>query len=98
MGERELFVANNLLTTVKAIPGYPRPSDDYIWNLGFVRYFSWADSCRNGPYSISFVQDKLTLNAARNMGWIVLAVTLFSVGFSGIILPIRRLRNRIQEE
>lgn len=98
MGERELYVQNNLLTTVKAIPGYPRPNDDFTWNLGFVRYFSWADSCRNGPYSISFVQDKLSLYAARNMAYIVLALTLFSVGFTGLIIPIRRLRNRIQEE
>jgi len=97
-GEKALYEQNDLYTTLKNIPGYPRPSNDVTWNLGFVRYFQWDDLCRNGIYSMSEAAYKIGLHTILDIAWVMFGVTLLSIVVTGIIIPIRHLKNRIREE
>jgi hypothetical protein len=108
-GEKDLFIQNNIYETAKAIPGtlfgsginatgYPRPSNDYLWMIGFVRYFDWNNDCRNGAYSMEELKDKLDLNTPVKTSWMMFAATLFSVLITGVFWPIKYLKRRMLEE
>lgn len=109
-GEKSIYQKNNLFATLKSLPGihfhlyelyflgYPIPSNDYTWNLGFVRYFEWDDLCRNGPYSLRQVEKKIGLNTVLKTAWVAFGVTMISILITGIILPVRHLKLKIREE
>jgi hypothetical protein len=93
-----LFIRNNFYDEAKSIPGYPRPSNDYEWSIGFVRYFDWNNDCRNGAYSLDEVASKMKLSTPVKAAWMMFACTLFSVLITGVIWPVKYLKRRILEE
>ena len=78
--------------------GYPRPSNDITWKLGFVRYFQWDDLCRNGYYSMNEAAYKIQLHTILDIAWVMFGVTLLSIVITGIVIPVRHLKKRIREE
>lgn len=97
-GEKSMYQTNNLYTTLTRIPGYPRPFDDTIWELGYERYFQWDDLCRNGPFSLTEAEKKIQLTTLEQIAWIAFGVTVLSIVVTGILLPVSHLKDRIREE
>lgn len=78
LGEKDLFRANQLYTIVKSIPAYPYPTNEFKWNLGYRRAFSWSSECKNDEsYTLSEVKRRLNLEEDKSnlIGlWIVASV------------------------
>jgi len=98
MGEKDVYINNNIYDELKSIPGYPRPDNDFIWKLGFVRYYDWNDKCRNGPYSIDEAIEKIGLDTPLRISLAVFLTASIIVIITGIIMPVRHLKRRHREE
>lgn len=97
-GDKSLFQNNQVYETIKQLPGYPRPFNDFSYLLGFERYFQWADLCRNGPFSLKEAEKKVQLITMYQISWISLIVIAISVAVSGVVIPVLHLKKRIREE
>jgi hypothetical protein len=42
-----IFIINEgVYDKLNQLPGYPRPSTNYIFKLGYIRYPEWSYTCR----------------------------------------------------
>ena len=88
----------SILINLSLTLGYPRPDNDFIWKLGFVRYYDWNDKCRNGPYSIDEAIEKIGLDTPLRISLAVFLTASIIVIITGIIMPVRHLKRRHREE
>lgn len=62
--------------------------------MGFLRYFDWSDSCRNGAYSIDETIEKISMDTPIKVSLAVCLAGVIVAIITGVLIPLKHLKSR----
>jgi len=83
---------------IAQLPSYPRPSNVYMYKLGFVRYPTWTYACRTNPLlNLTVATSHMKLEEETWLGTVVFGSTIGLAVSFGFLLRIFYISRRIKE-